>query len=113
MADPNQWSSTKLWIAANRQQIGLAIAALATLIRVSLTFQGHSETADFLKSIADLFIAGGAYTAGSGLHESDTFYKEMKVREELGLPERRGADRKETVAELEARLKALKDEGRQ
>jgi len=70
----------KLWffIATNRTKIGSLLAAIAGLIRIGLHFQGHSEVADTLKAIADLFVGTGAALATAGATHGDEHFKEKK-----------------------------------
>lgn len=67
-----------LWFAANRIQIGGFILALSSLVRFMLVFKAHTEVADTLKALADLFMTGGAYTLGAGAHHSDGTWEQKK-----------------------------------
>lgn len=87
-----------LWLAMNRQRIGLGLLALFAFLRIVLHFEGHNELIDFLKTIVDLFLIGSAATTSAGAFKSDD-YHEDRAREE-GLrasgswpPARRSSDR--------------------
>jgi hypothetical protein len=70
----------RLWyaIAANRTKIGGLILALSGLVRIGLHFQGHSEVADTLKAIADLFVAGGLAGLTAGATHGDEHFEYQK-----------------------------------
>jgi hypothetical protein len=74
----------KLWFAMNRKPVGSAILAMSTLVRVFLTFQGHTEVADTMKAIADLLMGTGAALAASGTFHSDDYHEE-KANAEIGM----------------------------
>lgn len=75
------FESFRLWFAMNRKPVGSAILAISTVVRVFLTFQGHTEVADTLKAIADLFMGTGAALAASGTFKSDDYHEEKAVAE--------------------------------
>jgi len=65
----------KFWFLTNRKPIGLIVLGLSGIFRVALTFQGHSETADTLKGIADLILMVGGGTAAAGATHGDEHYE--------------------------------------
>lgn len=71
----------KLWFSMNRRPVGSAILAMSTLVRVFLTFQGHTEVADTMKAIADLFMGTGLATLAAGTFKSDDYHEEKAVAE--------------------------------
>ena len=81
-AEPASVLTTKerLWyfIAANRTKIGGILAAVSGIVRIALHFQGHSEVADTLKAIADLFVGTGAALATAGATHGDEHFAEKK-----------------------------------
>lgn len=75
------------WVAANRTKIGGVILSLSACVRVMMSFKAHSEVADTLKAISDLFIAGGAAALTAGATHGDEHYqakKEETVMERSG-----------------------------
>ena len=82
VSEPASVLSTKerLWyfVATNRTKIGAVILALSSVVRVGLTFQGHSDVADLLKGIADLFMIGGSAALAAGTTQNDQHFKDKK-----------------------------------
>lgn len=75
------WESFKLWFSMNRTAIGSAILAVSGLVRVFLTFQGHTEVADTLKAVADLFMGTGLATLAAGATKDDTYHEQRAIAE--------------------------------
>lgn len=70
------------WFAMNRTGIGKTLLAVSVLLRFALHFQGHTEAADAMKAIADLFIGTSMATLAAGKFRSDE-YEEVKLHEKI------------------------------
>lgn len=81
-SDPASVLTTKerlwFWFATNRTKIGGILAAVSGVVRIALHFQGHSEVADTLKAIADLFLGTGAALATAGATHGDEHFEYKK-----------------------------------
>jgi hypothetical protein len=75
-----RWERTWFLIATNRTRIGAVILAVSGVARVAMHFQGHSEVADTLKAIADLFVAGGLATTAAGSTHGDQHFEVEKSK---------------------------------
>lgn len=81
------WEKVSAWFAMNRTPMGKLILTVSTLVRVFLNFQGHTEVADTLKAIADLFIGTGATLIAAGTTNNDADHEakiNAKVRRRSG-----------------------------
>lgn len=74
------WERAWFWFATNRKAIGGVILTASVIVRGALAFKGHSEVADTLKAIADLFIATGAATAAAGATHGDEHFEIEKSK---------------------------------
>lgn len=72
------WERVWFFVASNRTRIGAVILGVSGIVRVGLSFQGHSEVADMLKAIADLFMMGGAAALTAGATHGDQHFAEKK-----------------------------------
>lgn len=82
-----QYEKWKYWFLTNRVSIGKVLTSASVVCRVMLHFEAHTELADLLKDLADLWILGSSGILVAGKTQPDSYHEERKqeiIRERSG-----------------------------